>query len=225
MLQQDSASRDGVERAFLAMAAEWSRMPAVESPVQQWESRLLSMQAEVSSLVSGGRWRSGGRTLMHALGLQHNEVMLSRGLAWLLTPDGWHGLGDRFLVRLLDRLALPSDAAAVATVVTEEVRGDCRADIVIRAGSAVVVIEAKVFAGEQTRQADRLQGAFGDEASALVFLTRDGRLPETAVESAGAWIALTWTDLAVLLGEVVPRGSECAPGVGDFLQTLHHYER
>ena len=34
---------------------------------------------------------------MHALGLQHHEVSLTAGLAWLLDPDGWHGLGSKVL--------------------------------------------------------------------------------------------------------------------------------
>lgn len=218
-------STHAADLTFFGMEAEWSRISAVESPVPQWEDRLVSMQTDMRSLQREGRWRSGGRTLMHALGMQHNEVLLCRGLAWLLTPDGWHGLGDRFLVRLLEHLDLSSDGAAPTTVMTEESRDACRADIVIRAGSVVVVIEAKVFAGEQRGQADRLAGAFRDEDPTLVFLTRDGRLPATAVKSAGEWINLTWTDVSTLLDEVLLECPERVPGVADFAQTLNHYER
>jgi len=55
------------------------------------------MRGEADSLRDQGRWRGGHRTLMHALGIQHREVFLTAGLAWLLDPDGWHGLGSRVL--------------------------------------------------------------------------------------------------------------------------------
>ena len=51
------------------------------------------MRREADSLRDQGRWRGGHRTLMHALGIQHREVFLTAGLAWLLDPDGWHGPG------------------------------------------------------------------------------------------------------------------------------------
>ncbi len=222
----------GDETTFLAILRDWSSLHLDKSPVPEWELAMSSMQAEVRALRQDGRWRSGGRTLLHALGLHHDEVLLCRALAWLLTPDGWHGLGDRFIVRILHDLGLDADEASSATVAREEMRGDTRADIVVRAGSTMVLIEAKVFAPEQPRQADRLAELWSDEAPRLVFLTRDGRQPQTAMESRGDWLCLSWTELAELLAQVVDDlaqgvddGPHCAAGVHDILETLQRYGR
>ena len=46
--------------------------------------------------------------MLHALGIRHREVYLTAGLAWLLDPDGWHGLGNQVLTGLLTELGLPT---------------------------------------------------------------------------------------------------------------------
>jgi hypothetical protein len=44
------------------------------------------MSVEVDALKLQRKWLSGGYTLLHALGLHHNEVYICRALAWLLRP-------------------------------------------------------------------------------------------------------------------------------------------
>ena len=48
------------------------------------------------------------RTLMHALDIHYLELPLTAGLAWLLDPDGWHGLSSHVLSGLLNQLGTSS---------------------------------------------------------------------------------------------------------------------
>lgn len=49
------------------------------------------------------------------------------GLAWLLNPDGWHGLGSAVLNGLLAKIGVHAAGSASATVALEETRHDTRA--------------------------------------------------------------------------------------------------
>ena len=53
-----------------------------------------------------------------------------------------------------------------------------------------VLIEAKIWALEQRQQADRLADEWG-EGTHLVFLTREGNYPSTAVTSRDRWRRIT----------------------------------
>lgn len=151
------------EAMFVAMLDEWRGLGLKGSGVADWDTAFAAIADEQAHLRADRKWRTGGRTLLHALGLHHDEVRLCAGLAWLLTPDGWHGLGSSFLSALLVDLGLPapqdSDLAS-ASVITEEssLDGSTRADIVIRLprSGTSVLIEAKVWAYEQPDQCRRL---------------------------------------------------------------------
>lgn len=60
-----------------------------------------------------------------------------------------------------------------------------------------------------------------------MFLTRDGRAPTTAVETAGMWTRLAWSDIAEILDQVwdelIERGNEVDPGPLNYLRTLRIY--
>ena len=211
------------ESAFQIMYADWLNLTRGATRVPAWELAIAEMVDEMHHLRASGRWRTGGRTLMHALGLHNDEVRLCRALAWLMTPDGWHGLGDLFLRDLLAAVGIEITDTTTASVVTEEVRGPTRADIVARVGSKTVLIEAKVSAGEQPEQADRLAAGWAGETPSLVFLTPEGRTPTTAAESQGQWTGLAWRDVAKTLDTVVANSVDCAPGVRDFLETIRRY--
>jgi hypothetical protein len=216
---------DDVETRLAQMSEEWSVILASSSGAREliasWEQSIDSMRREADSLRDEGRWRGGHRTLMHALGVQYREVFLTAGLAWLLAPDGWHGLGSRALSGLLGQLGLPSAVSYPVSVAVEETRsgGDTRADLVVRMPGVTLLIEAKVYADEQPGQCDRLAEAWTDEEPTLVFLTLDGRLPYTAVTSAGLWHRLAWPQVAAVIADAAS-ASECAPGVLDLLATI-----
>jgi PD-(D/E)XK nuclease superfamily len=206
------------------MAAQWESIASEPNPVPGWESEIARMRDHQDRLRATGLWRSGGRTLLYALWVHNDEVMMCRGLAWLLTPDGWHGLGTAVLDGLLDDLEVPTEGSARAVVTTEESRGDTRADVLVRFEGVTVVIEAKIWAPEQPQQADRLADAWGEETPHLVFLTREGNLPSTAVTSRDRWHAITWSTIAK---KIVASGVSTTPirdpGVEEYLRTLKFY--
>src|SRR5688500_9582883 len=95
----DSTDRSNQE-VFEALRTEWYGET----------DGLVARDAEFARLTDEWRaveWRSGGRTLLAALGLQYQEVPLCRGLAWLLDPQGGHGLGRHFLDAFLASLDPP----------------------------------------------------------------------------------------------------------------------
>jgi hypothetical protein len=182
-----------------------------------WEEEFARLTDEWRAV----EWRSGGSTLLAALGLQYQEVPLCRGLAWLLDPEGGHNFGRHFLDAFLRSLDLPTTENAPVRIRVEESRVDTRADIVIRAGEQTVVVEAKVLAGEQPVQADRLFEHWGHETPCFVFLTRSGRVPETAEKSVGLWTPRTWRELAQLARATAETAAlEPSSGAREFIETI-----
>jgi hypothetical protein len=186
-------------------------------PPSDWQSALTRMQDEWRAV----EWQSGGTTLMSALGLQYLEVPLCRGLAWLLDPAGGHGMGRHFVDEFLASLKRSPATDAPITIHVEERREETRADIVLRVRPHTVVIEAKVYAGEQPGQADRLADRFADGDPVLVFLTRTGHLPSTADVSADRWVPKTWRDIAHLAQRVSDKyGLKPSAGAHEFIETI-----
>lgn len=212
------------------MSAEWDGLLARAASDQmvavEWEQLVTSMRREVDRLRDQGRWQGGYRTLMHALGIQYREVYLTAGLAWLLDPDGWHGLGSQVLSGLLAQLGLSSAIEHPVTVTTEETRsaGETRADLVVRMPGVTLLVEAKVYAVEQPDQCDRLADAWAPENPSLVFLTREGQPPQTAVRSAALWQRLTWAQVGAIVAAAA-RTPDCAPGVRELLTTIEIFGR
>jgi len=98
--------------------------------------------------LGGNQWRSGPRSLMESMGLAYRETRLNAGLAWLLQPDGHHGLGDALLLPLLSAVGLGEVDASNVRIVTEQSRdaGATRADLVLYGGGVV----AELLAGGAT---------------------------------------------------------------------------
>jgi len=197
-----------------------------------WRTSLEAMRGERAHPVEAGRWLGGPRTLLYALGVQQLELKLTAGLAWLLRPDGHHRLGSRVLAGMLTELGVPyeGDELSDAVVVVEETRLDdaereMRADLVVYARSWTVVVEAKVHAGEQHEQLERLHSLWGDDPGPFfVFLTRGRRTPLSAGPGAGDWHNVTWGRIAAIAREAT-HGRQPAPGVCDFIETVevfHH---
>lgn len=197
-----------------------------EDMSSDWETEFAEMAKVVRELKSARQWRSGNRTLLREMRLHNNEVYMCRGVAWLLNPDGWHGLGSEFVTGLLNHLGLQSEGAGHTVVTTEETRGDTRADIVFRTQTTTVLVEAKIDAPEGFNQADRLAAGWASEDPVLVFLSRDGADPKTAVESAGKWKTLQWADIASIGYAVIRELGTTAvsPGACDLIASIREGE-
>jgi hypothetical protein len=230
LLERHNVMMDEVEGQLARMSEVWNAViastPDNQSVPVDWEQSMDSMQREVAILRDRGHWCGGYRTLIHALGIQHRELYLTAGLAWLLDPDGWHCLGNKVLSGLLIQLGLSPKIDHPVVVTTEEARsaGETRADLVVRMSGLTLLVEAKVYADEQPYQCDRLADAWAPEKPSLVFLTTDGRQPRTAVRSAALWQRLTWTQVAETIANAVAK-SDCAPGARDLLATIEIFGR
>ena len=228
------------EAEYAAMSERWGLVSRAErlrdlTAVGSWHSTMAAMRSERDERVAEGHWRSGPRTLLAALGRQDRELALTAGFAWLLRPDGHHGLGSRVLGLVLDHVGLHEAPRRVRDVLREEERivvgprGEARptrADLVVYAPTWTIVVEAKAFAIEQPDQLDRLFRGWGDEPDPrFVFLTRGVREEKTAVDSAGRWKHMTWRDVARIARMAVDESSAPAPGVRDYITTLEAYHR
>lgn len=199
---------------FGQMATAWSALASGGSTVRRadWPDAFARLRREYLGLRASGRWVSGPRDLLTIAGATDDEVSHSRVVAWLLLPTGRHGLGTRILARTLEAgwpdAALPDlDAVDVVREVRRPVEtGETRADVVVRAGPTVLVIENKVWSPEAPCQCESLYQHWIDETEDVRFLllSRDGHLPLTAVteDARNAWRALSYRRLAGLLTEL-----------------------
>lgn len=96
------------------------------------------------------------------LNLGSNEVRLhSAFLAELLNPKGKHGMGDSFLTAFLETLGIPSDFLNTKNIkqnILERAIGPKtattggRIDIILEDGASAIIIENKIYAGDQENQ-------------------------------------------------------------------------
>jgi hypothetical protein len=206
-----------------ALSAGWRLLVAAERQaerlvVPQWRHRVEEMLAHQARLKADGHWRGGPRTLLGALDLQYRELAMTGGLAWLLRPDGHHGLGGEVLRTLLERVGVQgADVGPRVRVVVEESRDDTRADLVVYGDVWTVVIEAKVFAVEQD------ENWSGEPCALFVFLTRGQRIPRTCVRSPDAWIPLTWSEVARYVSNAADALPHASAGVHEYIATLEAY--
>ncbi len=166
------------------LRAEWDALVLGERArrVADWSQPLEVVEAECRGLVLSGRWRDGRDDLLGVIGMSRRETYHSAILAWLLTPNKRHGLGPRFLHRLLSRLGVEANPGWLhrVRVECEVTRFETRADIVAFGADFTIIIENKVDAGEQPTQCARLYDCFShDVAPAFVFLTPNRSPPRT----------------------------------------------
>ena len=124
-----------------------------------------------------------------ALNMCSDEVRLhSRLLATLLNPKANHGLENEFLKSFLIALGLPEDYITYCKEqiverpigeVTEATGG--RIDIILEDRGHAVIIENKIYAGDQPNQLLRYHNygvkTFGENNFKLVYLTLYGNEP------------------------------------------------
>lgn len=200
--------------------------------VDGWEQSFQEIEREYSELVSGGLWHRGPSDVFSILGRERHEIYHSAMLAWLFDPLAPHGLGASFLRAFLQFCdsdwRLDNARLGLVEVVCEETALKCRADIVIRTGDFMVVIENKLDAVEGERQCDRLFEAFSkkEEDVRFVFLSPSGRVPKTATgEAAEVFRSAGYRDVRILLADILERTADAKQSAGrqsalNYLSTL-----
>jgi hypothetical protein len=184
-------------------------------------------------------------SLFRTMGYGRLETAHTRALAWLLDPKGEHGFGKTLLVALL-RLFSGCDCSnglQVERVVSElPIDGSGakgRLDVLAEGtwedgerGGWVLVIEAKVDAWEGEDQLLKYEEWLRTDSAGRevfrVFLTPDGREPETGAEE---WESLSFLELVQTFGAVYS-GLRDAPGfhflrfyLAGVLQDVCHWPR
>ena len=126
-----------------------------------------------------------------ALNMCSDEVRLhSRLLATLLNPKANHGLENEFLKSFLIALGLPEDYITYCKEqIVERLIGEVtetnggRIDIILEDRGHAVIIENKIYAGDQPNQLLRYHNygvkTFGENNFKLVYLTLNGSEPSS----------------------------------------------
>lgn len=219
---------EDLDRAWVALEVRCAAQDAVV--VEEWLDEIAILTRLEEQLRSQGTWISGPRDLMGVLEIAFDEVRHCRVLRWLLDPSGGHGMGDGFLrgfaSDISKRASVDLDISPSfkgVSVVVEEARGATRADIVVRTDAWALLVEAKIFAGEQPNQGTRLETLWSAEEPLLVFLTRSGRPMKTGSER---WMTYTWRDVARCLRRSLDAtDSNSFSTVREYLKTLEAYFR
>lgn len=125
------------------------------------------------------------------LGLESDEVRThSQFLAEMLNPNGSHGVGDAFLNLWLDQSGIKDFETKTAKSIVEHYIGPVsetgggRIDIMIAGKSGKIVIENKIFAGDQKNQLLRYYNY--DKNAKLFYLTLFGSEPDLESTGKGA---------------------------------------
>lgn len=183
--------------ALRAMAEEWTRVQhrQIEELRLTWVPAMQGMSASKRALSRSGQWVSGPSSIMSVLGLSRAEVVNCRMVRWLFDPLARHGLGVDMIRSLADHLDFTVDAPELAVVSVEVADGDTRADVILSIGPRIIVIEAKIDAGEQPNQAARIEAHWPD-ADPLIFLTPGQRRIPLTAEDPARWNWMSWGWLA-----------------------------
>ncbi len=176
---------------------------------------------------------TGKFNLFDVLKISRTEIRHSNVLAWLLSANENHGLGDTFLKGILQRLVENDtegryDVFSVLlmdfhsfTVYREWKNIDIL--LVSDEEKTVIAVENKVGSGEHSDQLNRyrkiLENSYPEYQMILVFLTPDGDLPSDEIN----WCILSYTDIIDVLEHICER-IELVPDVSlmikNYVETL-----
>jgi hypothetical protein len=177
-------------------------------------ANLRSLATEISSI------EEKEFSFMKIFGLEHNEVVHSSFLAWLLDPLESHGLGSFFVKRFLERTELEIEELDFSNLqVEKEISGDkSRLDIRVfdSCGKFQCIIENKIQSSEGADQTTRLYNDFHDEAyekEVFIFLT----LNQKSKPKNKHFITLNYEQVLAILTELL----DVAEGNTKFL--IKHY--
>ena len=148
-----------------------------------------------------------------AVNIARSELKHCSFLRWLLDPKGSHYQGDLFLKRFIERFGesfpgeIPKDELSSCKVKSEDFyHGVGRVDISITGRSFIIIIEAKIDAGEQEEQIARyeqLKSQYSHKNVVIVFLTKDGRKPTSGKPHLRIPPCIKWKDIGEICKEFV----------------------
>jgi hypothetical protein len=160
--------------------------------IQRFANLLTSARPILTKMDDADRLRPPTFNIFEVLGLAHSEVRThSALLAYLLNPSEGHNQGTVFLKAFVELLREREKPLAAPSVLPENTTREwsCHpelylkswglADIVIRAPNSLILIENKIYAGDQHRQLYRYwQYALEQKVPyLLVYLTPHGTSP------------------------------------------------
>lgn len=159
--------------------------------IKELLSQLLPLHHAEQERLKKEKEEGKSFNVFSALDICSDEVRLhSRLLATLLNPKASHGLGNEFLKSFLIALGLPEDYIAYCKEqIVEQTIGEVtettggRIDIILEDGKHAVIIENKIYAGDQPNQLLRYHNygvkTFGENNFKLVYLTLYGCKPSS----------------------------------------------
>ncbi|MEO9477259.1 MAG: PD-(D/E)XK nuclease family protein [Cyclobacteriaceae bacterium] len=173
--------------------------------------------------------------IFRILKIESREIRHSNMLAWLMNPNGSHGLNDQFLFRFLQCLFLDERAKGVSILDIGDVANDTvevrrewkNIDILIISSGYVICIENKVWSSESKHQLKKYKNivdkAFPKHKRLYVYLNPSGE--ESSQNDI--YINLSYLDIIEILESIIRKqGTRLDDSVfvyiNDYLTTLKH---
>ena len=164
----------------------------MSNSIKELLSKLSDMHSAEQDRLQKEEKKGENFNVFSALNMCSDEMRLhSRLLATLFNPEANHGLGNEFLRQFLVTAIKVDDnyithcnesiAERYVGEVTETTGG--RIDIILEDGNHGIIIENKIYAGDQPNQLLRYHNygvkQFGENNFKLVYLTLDGSEPSS----------------------------------------------
>ena len=185
------------------------------------EREQLELEADTSFQQLSQKIRP--MNIFEVLGVAKAEIRHSNFLAWLLDPDGSHGMGNKFLREFISKLgqqeAVPQDMTDC--LIRREWR---HIDLLIlfRKEKYLLCIENKLFSGEHDdqlhRYRDTLLSEYQDYTMSFALLSPDGMAPASD-EDQQYWQPVSSWDILDAV-ETARDGSTLSPEAN---MLLNHY--
>ncbi|MCM1960590.1 PD-(D/E)XK nuclease family protein [Acinetobacter modestus] len=217
----ESKNNDSLDHKFLEnldlFFQEWGKLPVIEKveekPLYVDSNKLkifFNRFDDALEPIREARKKGLSVNVWRAAGVGENEVRNSQVLKWLLDYRGDHGQGNKILVELLKLLELLPQRFQNYSLERYSTIAECcplgnqdnRIDIEIDAPDFLLFIEIKINAGEGKDQLQRYIDIANAKAKGrdwmIVYLTRDGKLPEKykLYKEQERLIGLSWKKLA-----------------------------
>lgn len=186
------------------------------------EEALREFLADSECLDSLCKW-TGGFNAFDVLGITCSEIRHSNVLAWLMDPDGNHGLHDGVIRGFVDYAAKCAEDDGVFDDLLMDCDGFsirrewCHIDILAVNDEAkyVLCIENKIFSGEHddqlARYRDEIEREFPHYRHRFLFLT-----PSSWEASESDWLSMGYEDVLDIIAHAVKTFTP-APALAQFI--------